>query len=217
MGSQARNHQNNSSCTVLPYGGRYVSCVGKVSKLDPPQYEECRSITGSLRPASVENVYILVGIAPPDVRRATTSRQEGRSQLYRCQQTIAGSVPQRLIDIPSEDLGPASKVPWLYWKCLNKLRTGMGHCMSNMQQWKYSDTDTMCYCGGADTMDYMLKWPMLSREYTTEDLMEYNKAAKERVFQCYEQCDNVTPQEEFKVHCAFVTSSIQPGLGVDLP
>ena len=37
--------------------------------------EACRSITGCLRPTSVENVYPLAGITPPGVRRATTTRQ----------------------------------------------------------------------------------------------------------------------------------------------
>ena len=37
-----------------------------VSKLDPALFD--------LRPTSVENVYLLAGIAPPGVRRATTSR-----------------------------------------------------------------------------------------------------------------------------------------------
>ena len=36
--------------------------------------------------------------------------------------------------------------------------------------------------GSTQTMDQLLKCPMLSQECTTEDLMEYNKAAKECVF-----------------------------------
>ena len=51
-----------------------------VSKLDPALNEACRSITGCLRPTSVENVYLLAGIEPPGVRRATTSRQERKKQ-----------------------------------------------------------------------------------------------------------------------------------------
>ena len=40
-----------------------------VRKLDPALNEACRSITGCLRPTSVENVYLLAGIAPPGVTR----------------------------------------------------------------------------------------------------------------------------------------------------
>ena len=62
-------------------------------------------------------------------------------------------VPQKLKSIPSEVLGPGSEVQWLQWKCLDRLRTGMIRCKSNMLKWKYSDADTICDCGGADT-DY---------------------------------------------------------------
>ena len=51
-----------------------------VSKLDPALNEAFRFITGCLRPTSVENVYLLAGIAPPGVRRSTISRQERRKQ-----------------------------------------------------------------------------------------------------------------------------------------
>ena len=55
-----------------------MSCVGKVThvtKLGPALNEACRSITGCLRPTSVENVYLFTGIAPPDVKRATEVAQ----------------------------------------------------------------------------------------------------------------------------------------------
>ena len=38
------------------------------------------------------------------------------------------SVPQKLKSTPSDELGPGSEGPWLHWKCLNRLRTGMDHC-----------------------------------------------------------------------------------------
>ena len=46
-----------------------------VSKLDPALNEAFRSITECLRPTSVENVYILAGIAQPGVRRAVTRKK----------------------------------------------------------------------------------------------------------------------------------------------
>ena len=47
-----------------------------VSKLGPALNEACRSITGCMRPTSVENENLLAGIVPPGARRAITSRQE---------------------------------------------------------------------------------------------------------------------------------------------
>ena len=84
-------------------------------------------------------------------------------------------VPKKLKSIPSEDLGPGSKAPWLHWKCLKRLRTGMGRFKSDMLKWKYSDADTIWdYWEHAQTMDHLLKCPMLPQECTTDDLMEYN-------------------------------------------
>ena len=43
------------------------------------------------------------------------------------------------------------------------------------------DADTIFFCGEqAQTMDHLLKCPMLPQECTTEDLMEYNEAAIRR-------------------------------------
>ena len=39
------------------------------SKLDPELNDECRSITGCLRPTNAEELYLLAGIAPSDIRR----------------------------------------------------------------------------------------------------------------------------------------------------
>ena len=94
------------------------------------------------------------------------------------------SVPHKLKSIPYEGLGPGSEAQWLYWKCLNRLRTAMGRCKSNMLKWKYSDADSICDCGEqTQTMDHLLKCPMLPQECTTDDLMEYNETAKECIFQ----------------------------------
>ena len=225
MESQASNHQNNSSCTLLLYGEICVSCVGKVetrSKLDPALNEACRSITGCLKPTYVENVYLLAGIAPHGVRRATTSRQERRKQAEDPKHSLHSHepvnkrqksrnsfvhsvtpldtnspaerlrawthhlrfVPQKLISIPSENLCPGSEAPWLHWKFFNRLRTGMGRRKSNMLKWEYSDADIVCDSGEqTHTMDHLLKCPMLPQECTTDDLMEYNEAEKECVFQ----------------------------------
>ena len=84
----------------------------------------------------------------------------------------AWSVPHQLKSIPSEDLGPGCEAPWLHWKCLNRLRTGMGRCKSNMLKWKYSDADTICDCAEqTQTIDHLLKCPMMPQECTTDDLL----------------------------------------------
>lgn len=92
------------------------------------------------------------------------------------------SVPQKLSPTPTEDLANGSEAPRSEWRCLNRLRTGMGRCRSNMKKWKYSDDDTMCECGeSTQTMEHLLKCRLLEQECTPEDLMEYNDTAKDCV------------------------------------
>ena len=79
MGSQVSNHQ--ITALALCYSTAEYACpvwerLNHVCKLDPALNEACGSITGCRRSTSVENVYILAGIAPPGIRMATTSRQE---------------------------------------------------------------------------------------------------------------------------------------------
>ena len=50
------------------------------SKLDPELNDACRSITGCLRPTNVEELYLLAGIAPPDIRRDVCARVEKKKQ-----------------------------------------------------------------------------------------------------------------------------------------
>ena len=49
-------------------------------RLDPALNESCRCITGCLKPTNIDNLYILAGIAPPDIRRAVASSTERRRQ-----------------------------------------------------------------------------------------------------------------------------------------
>ena len=38
--------------------------------LNPKLNQACRAITGCLKPTNVENLYLLAGIAPPEIRRS---------------------------------------------------------------------------------------------------------------------------------------------------
>ena len=50
------------------------------SKLDTELNDACRSIIGCLRPTNVEELYLLAGIAPPDIRRDACARVEKKKQ-----------------------------------------------------------------------------------------------------------------------------------------
>ena len=44
--------------------------------LNPEFNQACRAITGCLKPTNVENLYLLAGIAPPEIRRSVCARVE---------------------------------------------------------------------------------------------------------------------------------------------
>ena len=50
------------------------------NKLNPVLNQACRSITGCLKPTNVEDIYLIAGIAPPDIRREVCARVERTNQ-----------------------------------------------------------------------------------------------------------------------------------------
>ena len=51
--------------------------------LNPELNQACRAITGCLKPTNVENLYLLAGIAPPEIRRSVCARVEKNKQVER--------------------------------------------------------------------------------------------------------------------------------------
>ena len=70
---------------ALSYSATEYACTvwarcPHASKLDPEWNNACRSIIGCLRPTNVEELYLLAGIAPPDIRRDICARVEKKKQ-----------------------------------------------------------------------------------------------------------------------------------------
>ena len=61
--------------------------------LDPELNDACRSITRCLRPTNVEELYLLAGIALPDIRRDVCARVEKKKQETNAAQSLHGQVP----------------------------------------------------------------------------------------------------------------------------
>ena len=178
-------------------------------KLDPVLNETCRLITGCLKPTKVDNLYVLSGIAPPDIRRAVASQSERSRQVQDQRHMLHHHVPVRsrlksrssfcsssepLQDTagttrlrmwqsrdhntmgmtPAEHLPPGFSETWPVWKSLNRLRTGVGRCRSNMVKWGYQEGPDSCGCGQTQTMQHLLVCPQLSRSTTPDDLASAN-------------------------------------------
>ena len=63
--------------------------------LDPELNKACRAITGCLKPTSVEDLYLLAGIVPPDIRREVCARMERTKQMEQETHSMFGHIPAR--------------------------------------------------------------------------------------------------------------------------
>ena len=63
--------------------------------LNPELNQACQAITGCLRPTNVENLYLLAGIAPPEIRRSVCARVERTKQVERETHSLFGHTPAR--------------------------------------------------------------------------------------------------------------------------
>ena len=63
------------------------------NKLNPVLNQACRSITGCLQPTNVEDLYLIAGIAPPDIRREVCARVERTKQTKDERHSLFGHTP----------------------------------------------------------------------------------------------------------------------------
>ena len=76
-----RPHTLRTSALALCYTAAEYACpvwsrIVHASKLDPALNNACRTITGCLKPTNTSNLYLLAGIAPPEIRKETASRAQ---------------------------------------------------------------------------------------------------------------------------------------------
>ena len=66
-----------------------------------------------------------------------------------------------------------------WYNSATTLRTGMGRSKTNLSKWDYADTaDTACECGTSEqTMQHLLRCPLLENECSLEDLATANEKA----------------------------------------
>ena len=63
--------------------------------LDPEVNKACRAITGCLKPTYVEDLYLLAGIAPPDIRRDVCATMKRTKQMEQETHSLFGHIPAR--------------------------------------------------------------------------------------------------------------------------
>ena len=62
--------------------------------LDPELNKACRAITGYLKPTYVEDLYLLAGIAPPDIRRDVCARMKRIKHMEQDTHSLFCHIPQ---------------------------------------------------------------------------------------------------------------------------
>ena len=92
MGLHRKHYQNNSIYSAAEYACPVWARSPHAYKLDPELNDECRSITGCLRPTNVEELYLLAGIAPPDIRRDVCARVEKKKQETNAAHSLHGHI-----------------------------------------------------------------------------------------------------------------------------
>ena len=69
--------------------------VGLYTPTESRIEQVCRAITGCLKPTNVENLYLLAGIAPPEISRRVCARVERTKQVERETHSLFGHTPAR--------------------------------------------------------------------------------------------------------------------------
>ncbi|KAL4098793.1 hypothetical protein QTP88_023329 [Uroleucon formosanum] len=79
---------------------------------------------------------------------------------------------------PAEHLPCGGNQPWIIWKTLNRLRTGVAKTKANMRKWGYQkESDILCECGEDQSDDHLLQCTLAPPGCTTDDLALANEKA----------------------------------------
>ena len=95
-GTNARTIRTTALCySTAEYAAPAWERSAYAHLLNPELNQACRAITGCLRPTNVENLYLLAGIAPPEIRRSVCARVERTKQVERETHSLFGHTPAR--------------------------------------------------------------------------------------------------------------------------
>ncbi|KAJ4931783.1 hypothetical protein JOQ06_011077, partial [Pogonophryne albipinna] len=89
-----------STALALCYSAAEYACpvwerAAHAKKLDPALNASCRNITGCLKSTPTDRLYILAGIAPPEIRRNAASKKERQQQSTDQRHPLFGLVPAK--------------------------------------------------------------------------------------------------------------------------
>ena len=116
------------------YASRVWSRPTHASKIDPVLNTAFSTISGCLRPTSVDDTYTCCAELPPHIRQAISSQLvellhgSARTRRLTTWASHLQTTPHKLSFSPNESLPPVSSEAWPTWSSLNRLRTGTRRC-----------------------------------------------------------------------------------------
>ena len=115
----------------------------------------------------------------PTVTPLDSSASNGRFRLCKDSLTdVPSSIKMGLEGV--ESLPAGSGEDWLFWRALNRLRTGVGRAKTVMRRWGYLDAahSVDCDCGEPQTMAHLLSCRILDETCTADDPATVTKRPK---------------------------------------
>ena len=155
--------------SVAEYAAPVWARSSHAQKLNPELNSACRAVTGCLKPTNVEDLYLLAGIAPPDIRRDVCARVEKTKQETNEAHSLYGQNPaERRLESRNcflRSVNPADFPPKVI-----------------RQRWRYYEGDTTCECGLAtENTAHMMQCTLLEQPCSLDDLNKFNDTAKKCV------------------------------------
>ena len=68
----------------------------------------------------------------------------------------------------AEEMSVGHNLPYTSWRALNRLRTGVTRCYSNLKKWGYREDD-ICECGTVQDNSHLFSCPLIGVTCTHED------------------------------------------------
>ena len=94
-GTNARIRALALSYSIAAYAAPVWARFTYEDILDKELNKACRAITGCLKPMYVEDLYLLAGIAPPDIWKDVCARMERTKQMEQETYSLFGHIPSR--------------------------------------------------------------------------------------------------------------------------
>ena len=102
VGHKCKHDQNHSAClcySVAEYAAPVWARSHQAHVLDSELNTACRAITDCLKPTNVEDLYLLAGTAPPDIRRDVCARVKKKQQESNVANSLYGQTPTESLEV----------------------------------------------------------------------------------------------------------------------